>query len=191
MDLTTARGLALIDRQIGLSPLPPAEYEIARKVILATGDFDYRSLIGFSPRAIVSGAAALAARSPIVVDVEMVKVGILPFLQETFVNPVYCCWDDIPDQDIRSLIRRYPEGIFAIGESLPALTTLIEAIESGDCQPALAIVTPAGWIEAKMAKERVKDSGVSYISIEGGKGSAAVAVAIVNALAELAWQIHR
>lgn len=191
MDLTTARGLALIDRHIGLSPLPPAEYEIARKVILATGDFEYRSLTCFSPRAVVDGAAALAARSPIVVDTEMVKVGILPFLQETFVNPVYCCWDDIPDRDIRSLIRRYPEGIFAIGESLPVLAILIEAIESGNCQPALVIATPAGWIEAKLAKDRLKDSGASYISIEGGKGSATVTVAIVNALAELAWQIHR
>jgi precorrin-8X/cobalt-precorrin-8 methylmutase len=129
----------------------------------------------------------------------VVQVGIAHNLQNTFANPVYCATETItrPQKDktkaewgILTLARRYPEAIFVIGQSLSALIQLVESIEEQEAQPALVIGTPAALIEADIVKERLKDAGVPYISINGRKGGAMVAVAIVNALVDLAWQAY-
>lgn len=84
-----AKSLAVLDREVGSHELVPAEYEVARRAIYATGDYDYINLLRFSDRALYAGAAALAARTTIVTDVPMVQAGIQPRLQRTFANPVY------------------------------------------------------------------------------------------------------
>ena len=70
--LTDAQSLAMIDGDIGDTVFSPAEYEIVRRVIYQTADFEYLSLIRFSEKALQLGAAALAARRTLVVDVPMV-----------------------------------------------------------------------------------------------------------------------
>ena len=197
--ITDAQSLAIIDREIGDRVFSPAEYEIVRRVIYATGDFEYKSLIRFSERALQAGAAALAARSTIVVDVPMVQVGITPHIQNTFANPVYCSIDALtrPQKDktrtawgTETLAKRYPEGIFVIGQGQTALTALLELIEAEEIRPALVIGTPAGFVDVDVAKERLKDSLVPHICIDGRKGSAVVAAAIVDGLVDLAWQAY-
>jgi len=197
--VTDAQSLAIIDREIGPHIFSPAEYEIMRRVVYATADFEYKSLIGFSERALQSGAAALAARTTIVVDVPMVQVGITPNIQSTFANPVYCSMDALtrPQKEktraawgIETLARRYPEGIFVVGQAQTALTTIVELIESEEIRPALVIGTPSGFVDVDVAKARLKDSMISHITIDGRKGSAVVAAAIVNGLVDLAWQAY-
>ena len=90
---TDAQSLSIIDREMENCRFTPAEYEIVRRVVYATADFDYADLIRFSDRALQSGAAALAARTTIIVDVPMVQVGIAPRIQAAFANPVYCSMD--------------------------------------------------------------------------------------------------
>lgn len=197
--ITDAQSLAMIDREIGDHVFSPAEYEIVRRVIYATADFEFKSLVRFSERALQSGAAALAARTTIVVDVPMVQVGITPCIQNTFANPVYCSMDALtrPQREktraawgIETLARRYPEGIFVVGHTQTALTSLVELIEAEEIRPALVIGTPAGFIDVDVAKERLRDSMIPHISTEGRKGSAVVAAAIVNGLVDLAWQAY-
>ncbi|NEO03414.1 MAG: precorrin-8X methylmutase [Moorea sp. SIO3I7] len=177
----------------------PAEYEIVRRVIYATADFEYKSLIHFSERALQAGAAALAARSTIVVDVPMVQVGITPHIQHTFANPVYCSMETLtrPQKQktkaawgMQTLARRYPEGIFVIGQAQTALTVLVELIEAEEIRPALVIGVPAGFVEVDVAKSRLTDSLIPHIRIDGRKGSAVVAAAIVDGLVDLAWQAY-
>jgi len=197
--VTDARSLAIIDREIGDHSFSPAEYEIVRRVIYSTADFEYKSLIRFSDMALQSGAAALAARSTIVVDVPMVQVGITPHIQNTFANPVYCSMDALtrPQKEktrvawgIETLARRYPEGIFVIGQAQTALVSLVELIEAEEIRPALVIGTPAGFFEVESAKDRLADSLIPHIRTEGRKGGAVVAAAIINGLVELAWQAY-
>lgn len=196
---TDAQSLEIIDREISTHTFAPAEYEIVRRAIYATADLDYQNLIAFSEQALQAGAAALAARSTIVVDVPMVQVGITPTLQKTFANPVYCATEALtrPQKEktksawgIQTLARRYPEAIFAIGQSQTALTALVELIEAEEIRPALVIGTPSGFVGADVAKERLLDSMIPHIRINGRKGSAVVAVAIVNGLVDLAWQAY-
>jgi precorrin-8X/cobalt-precorrin-8 methylmutase len=196
---TDAQSLAVIDQQIGPCNFSPSEYEIVRQVIYATADFEYKSLINFSDQALQAGAAALAARSTIIVDVPMVQVAIMPIIQATFANPVYCSTEALtrPQKErtkaawgMETLAQRYPEGIFVVGESQTALTALSELIEAGIIRPVLVVGTPAGFIDVDVAKDRLRDSLVPYITTQGTKGSAVVAAAIMNSLVDLAWQAY-
>lgn len=196
---TDAQSLATIDREIGDRSFSPAEYEIVRRVVYETADFEYPHLIGFSEKALQAGAAALAARSTIVVDVPMVQVGIAPNIQKTFANPVYCAMETLtrPQKEktqtawgMQTLARRYPEAMFVIGQSQTALTALVELIEAEEIRPALVVGTPAGFVGADVAKDRLRDSMIAHIRINGRKGSSVVAVAIMNGLIDLAWQAY-
>ena len=197
--VSDAQSLAIIDREIGEHMFSPAEYEIVRRVIYATADFEYKSLIRFSNQALQAGAAALAARTTIVVDVPMVQVGIAPYIQNTFANPVYCSMEAIvrPQKEktraswgIETLAQRYMEGIFVVGQAQTALTSLVELIEAEVIRPALVIGTPSGFVGVDAAKARLNDSMIPNIRVDGRKGSAVVAVAIVNGLVDLAWQAY-
>lgn len=194
-----AQSLTIIDREIGAHVFSPAEYEIVRRVIYATADFEYKSLIRFSEHALHAGAAALAARTAIVVDTPMVKVGISQNIQNTFANPVYCATETFtrPQKSktvaawgMESLAKRYLEGIFIIGQAQTALNTIINLIEVEEIKPALVIATPAGFLNLAAAKESLKNSVIPHITLESDKGNAVVAAAIFDGLVDLAWQAY-
>ena len=197
--VTDARSLRVIDQEIGQHTFAPAEYEIVRRVIYATADYDYKELIQFSDQALQSGAAALASRATVVVDSTMAQAGIVPQLQNTFANPVYCAMGAItrPQKDkseaawgIETLAQRYPEAVFVIGHSQPGLDVLVQLIETEVIRPALVIATPAGFLDAEVTKARLRDSLVPNICISGRKGSTVVAAAIMNGLLDLGWKAY-
>ncbi|WP_017319323.1 precorrin-8X methylmutase [Mastigocladopsis repens] len=197
--VTDAQSLAIIDSEVGDHLFSPAEYEIVRRVIYATADFEYKSLMRFSERALQAAAAALAARTTIVVDVPMVQVSIAQGIQNTFANPVYCSMDTPtrPKTEktsvawgMETLAKRYPEGIFVVGQAQTALTTLVDLIEAEEVKPALIIATPATFLNLDADKERLQNSLVPNITIDSPKGNAVVAAAIVDGLIDLAWQVY-
>ncbi|MEM6837956.1 MAG: precorrin-8X methylmutase [Cyanobacteria bacterium P01_C01_bin.120] len=197
--VSDAQSLRVIDRKIGHHMFTPSEYELVRRVIYATADFDFASLVRFSEHSLTSGAAALAARTTIVVDVPMVQVGIAASIQRTFVNPVYCSMDALtrPQKGksktawgIETLAKRYPEGIFMVGESQTALESLVELVETNQVRPALVVATPAGFLDVDVLKTRLQDAMVPHIRIDGQKGSPVLAVAIMSGLIDLAWQAY-
>jgi precorrin-8X/cobalt-precorrin-8 methylmutase len=197
--ITDAQSLAMIDLEVGEHTLSPSEYEIVRQIIYATADFEYQNLVKFSEHALQAGAAALAARTTIVVDVATVQAGIAKRVHSTFANPIYCGSEAFtrPQKNksqagwgIETLANRYPEAIFVIGESQAALAALVHMIEMEEAKPALVIAAPAGFIEVDQIKDRLNDSMVPHIRVNGRKGNAIVAATILNALTDLAWQAY-
>jgi precorrin-8X/cobalt-precorrin-8 methylmutase len=197
--ITDAQSLAIIDQQVDSHQLSPAEYEIVRRVIYSTADFDYCSLVRFSPESLVKGAAALAACTSIVVDVPMIQFGILPWVQTTFGNSVYCCSTAITRPQKRktkaawgleTLAKSHSEAIFVIGQEQTALSTLVELSQRKVIQPAIAIVTPPTFVEQDM-KEWLKNSSIPHIYIDSPKGGATVATSILNSLVELTWKAYQ
>jgi precorrin-8X/cobalt-precorrin-8 methylmutase len=197
--ITDAQSLRIIDNEIGDHSLSPSEYEIVRRVIYATADFEFRPLLRFSEQALQAGAAALAARSTIIVDVPMVQVGIAPSIQSTFANPVYCSMEALtrPQRDktrvawgMETLAKRYPEGIFVIGQAQTALVALTELIAAEDIKPALVISTPARFVETNSVVKQLQNFLIPHIRLAGRKGNPVVAAAIVNGLVDLAWQAY-
>jgi precorrin-8X/cobalt-precorrin-8 methylmutase len=208
------QGLAIIDRIIEslkespneelnlefsprISSHSPAQAEIIRQVIHATGDFDYQKLIYFSDEVLEKGAAAIAARTSIIVDVATLQMAISPTLQSTFANGSYACANVITRPQtqktlsawgMETLALRYPSGIYVVGESYTALQTLVNLITSKTITPALIIATPPEF--TNNAKSRLQDADVPCILINGQKGGVMVAAKILTALVALAWEVY-
>ncbi|MBL1209463.1 precorrin-8X methylmutase [Geminocystis sp. GBBB08] len=194
-NLLTAQNLAIIDQEVSRGNFSPAEYEIIRRIIYVSGDFDYYSLISFTGNALKSGAAALSARVPILVDTPIIQTGIIPLLQTTFLNPVYCinensttlCFDLKNSLILPTLANRYPSAIYIIGQNQIILTSLLDLIPSQEIQPSLIITTASGFIHKEAINLKLRDSSISHIRIDSCKGGANLAIAIFNGLIDLAW----
>jgi precorrin-8X/cobalt-precorrin-8 methylmutase len=197
--LSDARSLAIIDSEVGSHTFSPAEYELVRRVIYATADFEYKSLLRFSETALASGAAALAARTTVVTDVPMVQAGLMRLMQQTFANTIYCGRETfVRPQNIKTptawgvetLARRFPEAIFVIGQDQDALTSLMDLVTAEEIRPVLIISTPTTFLHGDDNRQRLQNSLVPHIRIEGRKGNAIVATALMEGLVDLAWQAY-
>ncbi|AIE72633.1 Cobalt-precorrin-8x methylmutase [Synechocystis sp. PCC 6714] len=197
--ISDAQNLTTIDREIGDHGHSPAQYEILRRVIYATGDFEYLNLLHFSERVLTIGAAALASRTTILVDVPMVQVGIVPTLQKTFANPVYCATQSItrPQRErteeawgMLNLAHRYPDGIFVVGQAQTALDALMELAQVQRIQPAMVIATATNFGDRQDRALDLQKTNIPHIIVQDRKGGTEVAVAIITALVDLAWQAY-
>ena len=194
LHFTEAASLALIDRQLELDGVSPAQYEIVRQVIYHTADFEYQSLLRFSDGALAKGAAAITEITPIVVDVPEIQVNIVPKLRKTFYNSVYCCattgkgTDKITQASdgLKIIANDRPKSIIIIGQDATTMTTAFELIKSKAIEPSLAIFTPPLFSEPD-PREWLMNSTIPYIIIDGRKGGANVASAIFNGLLRLTW----
>jgi len=187
---TNANRLLAIDHQIGQFQVSPAQYEIIRRVIYETGDFDYLEQLYFSDRALVAGAAALAARSSIVVDVPILQAGISQLTPKTFANPVYAYFGN-KRYGMSLLAKRYSEAIFIIGQDSTALDTLINLMEQQKINPALVILTFPKLTNIDDLENHLTKLTMPHICLTGRKGSISVALGIFDGLADLAWQVYQ
>ncbi len=207
-----AQRLAGVEQQLGSLPVSPAEYEVIRRVVAVTGDFEFSQSLHFSSDALKSGAAALAARSTILVDIPAVQVAAMPTIQASFANPTYCCLDAItrPQRTktatawgLEVLAPRYPNAVVVVGQTPSTLVTLGELIQNKVIYPALVIATPphlqmvdhlneTNLASAPMGPvlELLQRVGVPYVGVSGQKGNAMVAIAILTALIEMTWQAY-
>ena len=199
IDFTEASSLASIDCQIESErdDLSPAQYEIIRQVIYHTANFEYYSLLKFSEDALVQGYYALTSGLPVVIDVPEIQVSIVPKLQQTFHNPVYCCATTGKQVDesktkaafgLETLAKEFANGIFIIGQDRSALNTLIELIKNKTVNPSLAIVTAPSILE-KEGEEYLKYASVPTIYLDRPQGDATVASTIFNSLINLALRV--
>lgn len=200
LNFTEASSLSIIDYKIeGIEKnVTPAQYEIIRQVIYATADLEYQSLLKFSDGALAKGAAALTASTPIIVDVPEIQVSIVPKLQQTFGDSVYCCTtiktEALPKETkassgLKVLASKYPQGIFIIGQDQATMDTISDLLQNKAIEPSLAIATPPTFLESN-AKQRLQKSFVPYICVDSHKGGATVATAIFNALIKLTCQAY-
>lgn len=199
LHLADVQNLAAIDRELGDCTLPPAQLEIIRQVIYQTGDFEYLSLLRFSSGCLNKAATALAARRNIIVDIPAIQVSIVPQLQKTLFNPVYCCQTTSTRPQKRltraawgleKLAPQHSEEIFVIGQDRSALTSLVELLERKVVRPSLIIATPPTFGEEKI-ETWLTNSAVPHIYVEGCKGGAAIATAILNTLVKLTWRAYQ
>ena len=193
----TARALAEIDQSLRPEmDLPPALYEVARRIVYATGDSALASQLQISNSVLSAGAAALSARCAIVVDMPSIQVALMPVVQAGFANPLYCALEAItrPQRQrprvasgMETLAQRYPKGIYVIGQSAEALESLVVLIHKQLISPALVIAAPPGPGSAMTAKASLRQTNTPWISLEGSRGGIAIATALMDALIELTY----
>ncbi len=187
----------IIDQEIGTHHFSPTEYAVVQRVIHSTADFDFTQLIQFSPGVIEQGITAIFQGFPIITDVNMVQQGVQGWVKKTFNNPLFSAIEQAEVADpgktrtetgLLNIARRFPHGIFVIGNAPTALLRLCELIDQSVVTPALVIGVPVGFVSVIESKAVLASTSVPQIRVEGRKGGSPVAAAILNALIILAWK---
>jgi len=195
-----AASLAIIDAEVS-EPRPYAgpQWDIVRRLVHTTADFELLELVRFSPDAVRAGLAALEQGATIVTDTEMARCAI-PLRRMTPLGCTVRCFMNDPEVVAAAAAAGSTRAalavdfaldlpgpvIFVIGNAPTALLRLLHRINSGTPAPALVIGMPVGFVNAAESKALLMTrADLPWISIKGRKGGSALAGATVNALAIL------
>ncbi|QSJ20117.1 precorrin-8X methylmutase [Nostoc sp. UHCC 0702] len=188
---------AIIRSEANLDILPPNVAKVAVRLIHACGMTDIIADLGYSPTAVSSGRAALAAGATILCDCRMVAEGVTKKRLPAN-NQVICSLNEpeVPEMakslgTTRSaaaleLWRSHLEGaVVAIGNAPTALFRLLEMLDEGCPKPAVILGFPVGFVGAAESKAALAADSrdVPFLTLHGRRGGSAIAAAAVNALA--------
>jgi precorrin-8X/cobalt-precorrin-8 methylmutase len=188
---------AIVDREAGAHAFAPAEWQVVRRVIHATADFDFKTAMAFHPDAVAAGVAALRGGCRVIVDVKMIAAG----LNEQRLAARGCAvLSRISDDDVIAAARQHnstraieamrksrregeiDRAIVAIGNAPTALLELARMVRAAEVRPALVIAVPVGFVSAAESKREIEALDVPFIVARGRKGGSPIAVAILHAL---------
>jgi precorrin-8X/cobalt-precorrin-8 methylmutase len=183
---------AIIRREADLSALPGNAHDIAIRIIHACGMTDVAQDLRISDD--FHEAATRALSRPILVDVEMIRHGVIDKRLE-----LICTLNDpnareigIAKQTTRSAAAvelwrpHLAEALVVIGNAPTALFALLEMIDAGGPRPAAIAALPVGFVGAAESKQELFSNprGIPYATILGRRGGSAMAAAVVNALSK-------
>ena len=191
--------MKIIESEIGIHGYTKAQWNIVRRVIHATADFDFakpdKNGIIFSTSAIENAFGAFKQRHHIVVDVDMVLSGINKKSVAKIGTKLIC---NISNKDVveisknqnktRSTVAmRYSTkeidgGIVVIGNAPTALYEVIKMVNEDAVRPSLVIGIPVGFVSASESKLELSKANVAFITNIGRKGGSPAASSIINAL---------
>jgi precorrin-8X/cobalt-precorrin-8 methylmutase len=189
----------IIEEEVGSHQFPPDQWQVVRRVIHTTADFEYAKLLRFHPQAFAAAEEAIRQSEDILTDVHMVRMGIQPLAERRHGLRVRCHLGDPETSDAvkamastrtaRGLLqglRAGPVGICVIGNAPTALRALLAALQQPDVErPRLIIGVPVGFVDAAESKQALYETAAApWITALGRKGGSTVAAAVVNALLE-------
>ena len=191
----------IIDAEAGDHGWPKAEWQIVRRAIHTSADFEYAQSMVLSDDVVEKAVAALKSGAGIVTDTNMALSGISKPRMTTLGCSLSC---HVADADIaeqaktegitrsiaamRKAAANPDNRIFVIGNAPTALFELLRLVEAGTARPALIIGLPVGFVGAEESKNALASGThvIPFITNIGRKGGSNVAAAVVNALAILA-----
>ena len=192
---------AIVDQEVGEHDFAQDEWEVVRRVIHATADFEFKDLMRFGAGSVGRGIEALRSGAPIVADVKMILAGLNPDRLGVYGCETHCF---ISDDDViaeaqtsngtraKSSIEKAKrlgvlEGcILAVGNAPTALLEAMRQAKEYGVRPALVIGVPVGFVSAAESKDMVLEEAmeldIPYIVAKGRKGGSTIAVSIIHAL---------
>lgn len=193
---------AIIDHEInalhGGHSFDEKQWQVVRRAIHTTGDFEFAKLFRFSECAVDKGIEALKNHCPIISDVTMITSGISAQRLSVYGNKTYCF---ISDSDVIAKAKERGDtraiwamrkardlglldgAIIGVGNAPTALYEILRMIEAGEANPALIIGIPVGFVKALESKQAlIEQSKVPYIASIGRKGGSPIVVAAIHAL---------
>lgn len=191
------QSFAIVDSEAGAHAFTSEQWQVVRRVIHATADFEFKELLDFGNDAVVRGISALRGGCPVVVDVNMIAAGLNAERLTAYGCQVY---SHIADADVIATAKAANStraieamrkarglglldgGVIAIGNAPTALLELARLVREEGVKPALVIGVPVGFVSAAESKEVIREAGVPYIVARGRKGGSPIAVAIIHAL---------
>jgi len=193
---------AIVDNEVGAHNYTDAQWQIVRRMIHATADFEFNGLARFHSQAVEAGLAAILSGSAIVADVEMICVGLSkPRLSHFGVKTHHFISDeDVITQAkaenttraVQAMRKAHKAGlledsIIAVGNAPTALLEVIRLIKQEDLKPALIVGMPVGFVSAAESKAELELlADVPWIITHGRKGGSTLVVAAIHALLALA-----
>lgn len=188
---------AIIDAEAGAHGFDAPEWQVVRRVIHATADFEFSSLMRLSPDAVDAGVRALRAGCAVVCDVKMIVAGLNEERLRAYGCKTHCF---ISDEDVIAEARARDStraieamrkaarlglidgAVVAVGNAPTALLELERLCRQEGARPALVIGVPVGFVSAAESKELAMAAPAPYIVARGRKGGSTIAVAILHAL---------
>ncbi|NQV61940.1 MAG: precorrin-8X methylmutase [Alphaproteobacteria bacterium] len=191
------KSFAMARAEADLSCLPETLHGIAIRLIHACGMADIPGHLAWSGDPVGLGRAALGAGAPILVDVMMVRHGIIDRALPAQNNIICTLNDDGVAEDAqargetRSAMaverwRSHLDGaVICIGNAPTALYRLLELLADGAPKPAVILGFPVGFVGAAESKQALIEAplDIPYLTLRGRRGGSAIAAAAVNALA--------
>lgn len=193
---------AIVDREAGPHAYTAEQWQVVRRMIHATADFEFNGLTRFHPDAITAGLRAIAGGAAIVADVEMICVGLSKPRLAHFGMTAH---EFIADEDViaraqaanstravQAMRKAHAQGllaggIVAIGNAPTALLEVIRLMHEENVKPALIIGMPVGFVSAAESKVLLSEiADTPWIAIDGRKGGSTLVVAAIHALLALA-----
>jgi precorrin-8X/cobalt-precorrin-8 methylmutase len=195
----------IIDKEVGTHSYDKNyEWDIVRRVIHATADFDFanKERLMFNNDAIKFGFQAIENKCSIITDVEMVRSGISKNSLTKLNLKCICNISNInviddakklnktrAEMAMRNLAEEMNGGIIVIGNAPTALYQVINMIKEKITNPSLVIGVPVGFVSAVESKIELSKTTIPNITNIGRKGGSSVACSIINALMLL--YLHR
>ncbi len=194
---------AIVDREAGAhDQYSEAEWQIVRRMIHASADFEFNGLTRFHPEAVGAGLAAIDSGASITADVEMICVGLSkPRLAHFGIATNHF----ISDSDVIEKARQENStravqamrkahskgllqgGIIAIGNAPTALLEVVRMIHRDNLRPALVIGMPVGFVSAAESKQALAQlEDIPWMITSGRKGGTPLVVSSIHALLALA-----
>lgn len=190
-----ALSFRIIEEEAGTHGFTPRQWQVVRRMIHTSADFDYLKTVRFHQAAIDAGLEAIKQGKTIYSDTNMARIGIRKNDLAAFGCEVRCLMTD-PDvarmasesgstrakAAVDHAARNLDGGIYVVGNAPTALLRLIELIDQGRAAPALVIGLPVGFVNAAESKAALLKTEIPYITNTGRKGGSNLAASVVNAL---------
>lgn len=193
---------AIVDREVGEHGYQADQWQVVRRMIHATADFEFNGLTEFSADAVAAGIQAILSGAQIVADVEMICVGLskprlahFGIAAHQFIadDDVIAAAKEVNSTRAVQAMRKAQRlgllngGIVAVGNAPTALLEVLRMIAEEGLKPALIVGMPVGFVSAAESKEALAQLGdVPWIISRGRKGGSTLVVAAIHALLSLA-----
>ncbi|WP_243372762.1 precorrin-8X methylmutase [Geotalea sp. SG265] len=201
-----AESFRLIEAEVGPHSWSPEEWQVVRRAIHTSADFEYSRNMFFSAAAVARGIEALRRGLGIVTDTNMALAGINRGKRERFGNSISCfvaepqvarkAQAEGVTRSILAMRRGAADsanGIFVIGNAPTSLFELLRLVREEGVKPALIVGLPVGFVGAAESKESLltledDHPEIPFITNRGRKGGSNVAAAVINALLIMAGE---
>jgi precorrin-8X/cobalt-precorrin-8 methylmutase len=190
-----ALSFRMIEEEAGLHGFAPRQWQVVRRMIHTSADFDYLKTVRFHKEAIDAGLGSIKQGKTIFTDTHMARAGIRKSALAAFGCEARCLMRDpeVVRMASRSGSTRASAavdcaagmmtgGIYVVGNAPTALLRLIQLIDQGRAAPALVVGLPVGFVNAAESKEALVKTQIPYITNTGRKGGSNLAASVVNAL---------
>jgi precorrin-8X/cobalt-precorrin-8 methylmutase len=193
---------AIVDHEVGSHGYSDGQWQVVRRMIHATADFEFNGLTEFSDDAVAAGIQAILGGAQIIADVEMICVGLSKPRLAHFGIETH---QFIADEDVIAAAKQINStravqamrkaqrlglldgGIVAVGNAPTALLEVLRMIKEEGIKPALIVGMPVGFVSAAESKDLLAELyDVPWIITRGRKGGSTLVVAAIHALLSLA-----